>query len=139
MNVVKKYIEKNAGFMTIEASVIIPVILLAVMVVLSGLIIIYEQGTLYAEETEALYTIPLGSIRDENVEEHLGNISYGEGLEFGSIDVSAGYCRHKAKCEGKIEYMDSFEISSTRELDVLVDRLRRWQLYDDISEKSGEW
>ena len=152
MNGLKKYIEKkgisvkeindlrnNSGFMTIEASVIIPVILMAVMVVISGLIIIYEQGTLYAEETEALYTIPLVSIRDGNIEEHLRNISYGEGLEFGSIDVNAGYSRHKADCDGKIEYMDCFEVSSKRELDVLVDRLRRWQLYDDISEKSGEW
>ena len=134
----KRQQRKNAGYLTIEASVIVPVILLAVMMILAGLIIIYEQGSLYAEEVESLYTIPLDTIRDGSVQNYLSGISYGDGLEFGSICTSPDYSHHKALCEGELSYREEFEINSTREIDVLVDRLRRWQLYDDISETSGE-
>jgi hypothetical protein len=37
-----------------------------------------------------------------------------------------------------LSYIKLFGVSSEREIDLRVDRLRRWQLYDDISEKSGD-
>ena len=124
--------------MTIEASVIVPVILMAVFISLAGLIVIYEKSIIYAEETEALFTIPEVYISNKKPEDYLNSLRYGTTLGYGQCKVQADYAGHKARFDGTLEYMESFEVASEREIDVRVDRLRRWQLYDNLSGKSGE-
>lgn len=128
----------NKGYMIIEASVVIPIVLIAIFVTLAGLIICFEKSVIKVEEVETLYQIPLGNIRDDTVYNYLAAKTYGENIEYGSVNASGNYSRHKAAISGKLSYIKLFGVSSEREIDLRVDRLRRWQLYDDISEKSGD-
>ena len=128
----------DKGYMSIEASVIIPILLIGILVVLAGLIIMFEESVITVEEVESLYGIPLENIRDDRVKNYLCSINPGENLEYGTIDTSSDYVLHNASYSGDLNYFKSFEISFSREIDVCTDRLRRWQLYDDIGEESGD-
>ncbi|MBO4591864.1 MAG: hypothetical protein J5684_04815 [Eubacterium sp.] len=131
----KKRKNTNKGYMTLEASLIVPMVLCAIFMILFCLIFVYERGVVLSSENEALYTIPVKSIRDDSVTSYLSGRNYEEGITYGSCDVNVDYVSHKAKCEGMIHLYGDSGISSKREIDVCVDRLRRWQLYDDIAEK----
>ena len=130
--------DKNKGYMTIEASFVIPIILIGIFVILIGLIIVFEKSTIKAEEVETLYQIPLEYIRDGKVAKYLGLKSYGNCLEYGSVSSEGSYKHHKAAASGELVYVKPFLVNSEREIDLCVDRLRRWQFYDDISEESGD-
>ena len=127
----------NKGFMTVEASVIVPVILFGVFVCLFGLILICEKGHVLGNEYEALYTIPFNNIRNNSVNEYLSGKSYVGGVVLGEADVESSYSWHKAKCQGEVRLYGDSEVNAAREIDVLVERLRRWQFYDDIAEDQG--
>ena len=125
----------NRGYMTIEASVIIPVVLFGIFATILGLMLAYERGHIKASENERLYTVPLEYIRNENVEEYLNAADYEKGIVCGSAAVSCGYSGHKATAEGVLRVIDENEVNSGREIGVCTDRLRRWQLYDDTFEE----
>ena len=130
-------VNKDKGYMTIEASVVIPVVLIGVFITLAGLIIMFEKSVIKAQEVETLYQIPLGYIRDDIVGSYLEEKSYGDTLEYGETSSSGNYSHHNASASGELEYIKRFKVDSEREIDLCVDRLRRWQFYDDISEESG--
>ena len=125
----------NKGYMTIEASIIVPVILLAIMMIIVCLIFVYERSVASSSEFEALYTIPIKNIRNDNVTDYLSGRNYDEGLAYGSCDVDASYSWHMAKCDGTLHLYSDSEICGRREIDQCVERLRRWQLYGDIADK----
>ena len=127
----------NKGFMTVEASVVVPVILIGVFVCLFGLILIYEKGYVLSNEYEALYTIPFNDIRNGSVEGYLSGQNYTGGVVLGEANVESGYNWHKAKCQGIVSLYGDSEVKAAREIDVLVERLRRWQFYDDIAKDQG--
>ena len=129
---------KDKGYMTIEASIVIPVVLIGIFISLAGLIIMFEKSVIKAQEVETLYQIPLGYIRDDIVGGYLEEKNYGDSLEYGETSSSGNYSHHKACASGELEYIKRFKVSSEREIDLCVDRLRRWQFYDDISEESGD-
>ena len=131
----KKQINSDKGYMTIEASIILPTILMAIMMIIVCLIFVYERSVVASSEYEALYTIPLKNIRDDSVVSYLGGRDYQEGLAYGSCSVDTDYSRHMAKCEGILYLYTDSEIDSRREIDVCVERLRRWQLYGDIADQ----
>ncbi|MBR6403156.1 MAG: hypothetical protein IKS48_07200 [Eubacterium sp.] len=131
----KKQKNTNRGYMTLEASLIVPMVLSAIFMTLFCLIFVYERGIILSSENEALYTIPLKDIRNDSVTAYLSGRDYEEGMAYGSCNVNVDYTGHKAGCEGMIHLYSDSDISSKREIDVCVDRLRRWQLYDDIAEK----
>ncbi|MBO4863700.1 MAG: hypothetical protein J5517_05015 [Eubacterium sp.] len=128
----------NKGYMSIEASFVIPILLLGILVVLAGLIIMFEKSVISVEEVESIYSIPLENIRDDRVKDYLCSKSPGERIEYGQVETSSDYVLHKASYDGTLDYFKSFGISFKREIDVCTDRMRRWQLYDDIGEKSGD-
>ena len=129
---------KDKGYMSIEASVIIPMVLVAVYVIITGLIIIFEMAVLYKDEVTSIYQIPLSDIRNDNVAGYLNGKNYGAVLEYGEASGAGNYMNHKAEISGELKYIRSFSVCSKKEMDVCVDRLRRWQLYDDIKEGAGD-
>ena len=131
----KKQIKSNKGYMTIEASIILPTILLAIMMIIICLIFVYERSVVASSEYVALYTIPLKNIRNDSVMSYLSGKDYEEGLAYGSCSVDTDYSRHMAKCEGTLNFYTDSEIAGRREIDVCVDRLRRWQLYGDLADE----
>ena len=122
----------NKGFMTIEASVVVPVVLFGVFTCIFGLIHAYERGYTMTGEYEALYEIPFNDVRNETSAGFLSGREYDKGIINGSLSVSCGYAGDKATCDGDLELFGNTKIKGEREIDVCVDRLRRWQLYDDI-------
>ena len=128
----------SKGYMSIEASVLVPVVLIGIFVCLFGLILIYERGYIANAEYEALYTIPLVSIRNKEVEGYLESKDYTAGVVLGSADVEVSATSNKASCEGNMRLFGNSEINGFREIDVRVDRLRRWQFYGDTYEKYGD-
>lgn len=121
----------NKGFMTIEASVLVPVIFCAIFVMLYALIFIYERSVLSASEYEALYTVPLENIRNKEVEQYISTYDYKNGILYCDVSMKNGYSFHKASCDGQLELFGESQLKGTREIDACVDRLRRWQLYDN--------
>ena len=128
-------VNTNKGYMTIEASVIVPVILLATMLMIVGLVLTYEKARLLSNEYKALYTIPLDDIRGDNVQGYLGGKNYSDGIAYGSSSADVSYEGHRAKCDGTVELLGTVSADGDHEIDVLSDRLRRWQLYDSLAEK----
>ena len=133
----KRGVMNNRGVMTIEASVIVPVVLFGVFICLFGLMLIYEKGYVQSCEYVALYTIPFNDIRNGSVEEYLSGQNYTGGVVLGEANVETNYNWHKAKCQGVISLKGDSEVKAAREIDVLVERLRRWQFYDDIKKDQG--
>ncbi len=133
-----KEINNSKGYMTIEASFIIPVVIIGVFVCLLGLILVYERGYILSKETRALYTIPLVDIRNKEVEGYLNSQDYTGAVVLGSAEVEGSASSSKASCDGSIHLFGSSDIDSSREIDVRVDRLRRWQFYGDTYEKYGD-
>ena len=128
----------SKGYMTIEASVIIPVVIIGIFVCLFGLILIYERASVSAAEYRALYTIPLNSIRNKEVQAYLEAQDYTGTVVLGSASVESSVSGSKASCEGQVCLFGSSSVSGSREIDVRVDRLRRWQFYGDTYEKYGD-
>ena len=56
----------NKGYMTIEASFIVPIVLFGIFFTIMGLMLSYERGYIIAEENVALYEIPLTNIRNDS-------------------------------------------------------------------------
>ncbi|MEE3399232.1 MAG: hypothetical protein VZR64_07180 [Eubacterium sp.] len=131
-------IEDRKGFMTIEASVVVPVVIIGIFVCLLGLILVYERGYILSEERRALYTIPLVNIRNKEVEAYLNSQDYTKAVVLGSAEVDGSSSSNKATCEGSLHLFGSSEVDAEREIDVRMERLRRWQFYGDTYEKYGD-
>ena len=125
----------NKGYMTIEARVIVPVIIFGAFFAILGLLIAYERGFVNSSEYERLYTIPLNNIRNECVEEYLSGADFEKSIVTGALDMKSSYSSHKASFEGTLRVIKDISVSCSREIDVREDRLRRWQLYDDTFEE----
>lgn len=126
---------KNKGYMTIEASFIVPIVLFGIFFTIMGLMLSYEKGYIIAEENVALYEVPIRNIRDNTVEGYLSGKDYTGGVVIGAAAVSTSYSSHKACCDGVLKIYGTNSVSSSREIDICTNRLRRWQLYDDLIEK----
>jgi len=126
------------GYMTIEASIVIPIIIMGIFVCLFGLILVYERSYILSEEYKALYTIPLVDIRNKEVDSYLNSQDYVSAVVLGSADVEGGYSKPWASCSGILRLFGTHNIDASREIDVRVDRLRRWQFYGDTYEEYGD-
>ena len=60
-NIIKRINWDNSdkGYMTVEASFIVPVLFFAFFLAILGLIFTYERGLILSNEYEGLYTVPL--------------------------------------------------------------------------------
>ena len=132
----KKKIKKirNKGYMSIEASLIVSFILLTTFLMILGLLFTYERGHVFSKECERLYTIPIKNIRDKTVADYLNSEDYSKGIVYGELSSMGSYSSHKAKVSSSLIVREEKKISCKREIDQCSNRLRRWQLYDDIAE-----
>ena len=128
----------NKGYMTIEASFIIPLILMGIFMSLFGLILVYEKGVIYSSQYAAIYSVPINNIRNDSIEAYLDSRDYSRGVLFGSLTVDTYYSSHKAGCNGELGLYGTHQLSSVHEVDARAERLRRWQFYDDIINQQGD-
>ena len=128
----------NKGYMTIEASFIIPLILMGIFMSLFGLILVYEKGVIYSSQYAAIYSVPINNIRNDSIEAYLDSKDYSKGVLFGTLTVDTYYSSHKAGCNGQLNLYGVSQINSIHEVDARTERLRRWQFYDDIINQQGD-
>lgn len=113
--------ERNKGMMTLEASVIIPIILFLV----AGAILLYltigKRESIRGEYYTNLYTISLAEERSRT-EDQLklsGAVYYLDRVDDGNFAA----------------FQAEFPVQAERERDKCASRLRRWQFYGDITEE----
>ena len=113
--------ERNKGTMTLEASVIIPIILFLV----AGAILLYltigKRESIRGEYYTNLYTISLAEERSRT-EDQLklsGAVYYLDRVDAGNFAA----------------FQAEFPVQAERERDKCASRLRRWQFYGDITEE----
>ena len=111
----------DRGMMTVEATVIIPIILFLV----AGAILLYltigKRESVRGEYYMTLYSISPEAEREETKDqlELSGSVKYPDRERSGRFAVFQG----------------SFPVHTEREKDKCASRLRRWQFYGDITEE----
>ena len=128
----------NKGYMTIEASFIIPLVLMGIFMCLFGLILVYEKGVIYSRQYAAVYSVPINNIRNDSIEAYLDSKEYSKGVLFGTLTVDTYYSSYKAGCNGQLNLYGVSQINNIHEVDARTERLRRWQFYDDIINQQGD-
>jgi len=136
--------KNDKGMMTLEASVIVPVILFLFAGVLLLFLAQGKRESLRGEMYTSLYTIPYAEEKeiiaayavmqradDLSGKADIASVSYsGDGDE---LALSGG-----VRFAGIGEYGGTLVVKAARERDKCVSRLRRWQFYGDITEDEGD-
>ena len=116
--ILRKRGKENRGMMTVEASVLILVILFLLAAAIVLYLTIGKRERLRGEETYQLYTIPIGAETGEDPMVRKGSVEFTNRLA-----RSLGVTRK------------DFSYAVKREQDHCAERLRRWQFYGDIAEE----
>ena len=127
---------RSHGYMTVEASVVVPVILLIAMSLIMIFLHLYEREFLRSEMYVQAYSIPYHSTKcDEDIVAYLNTFQTKAEYMFGNHESRADCSRGQMSFKGSLDYKvkDDFEI--IHEVGKCTERLRRWQLYEDIAEK----
>ena len=126
---------KNKGYMTIEMSLVLPVILIIIFLMMIGLLAAYEKETLRANSYAELYSVPLGIVRKKKVGEYLNSLERRNVCVFGESDVTSSYTFYKGTSDGVIsDRTGQDHIKTSHEMGVRTSRLRRWQFYDSLAD-----
>ena len=132
--------KNNEGMMTLEASIIVPVILFLFAGVLLLFLAQGKRETLRGEMYTSLYTIPFAEEKELlsayavmqkaselSEKSDVASVSYtGDGDR---LSLSGG-----VRFAGIGKYGGTMSLTAGRERDKCVSRLRRWQFYGDITE-----
>ena len=130
----------DCGMMTLEASIIIPLIL---FIVAGSILLFIAQGRreeLRGEMIKALYTIPVEKELDEDPRNEVA--ARAEGIMNGTstVGLSAASSGKKLGLEGNVIYNGiggyggTLPAAAGRDKDLCSKRLRRWQFYGDLAE-----
>lgn len=124
--------------MTVEATLIVPIILLLLAGIILLFVTIGRREVLRSEMYQALYTLRMEEEKDGNPAAALK-----ERLKY--ILADAKKSRGQVVCdddtlglEGEVEYHGSFPVKTERERDVCSDRLRRWSFYGNLAKGKGD-
>ena len=137
---ISRFRDSDRGMLTVEASIIIPIILF----ISAGVILLFiAQGrreVLRGEMIMALYTIPVEKELDEDPKNEV--IVRAEGILEGTstAELEPASSGKHLRLEGSIQFagIGSYEGTlpavAEREKDLCSKRLRRWQFYGDLAE-----
>ncbi len=125
---------ENAGVISIEASVVMLIVMVMVMVCIYGMMYVMNCETIRAFMYEKIYTAPLIKSKEYLAESaSSGDIDsflmWCEDYGMDAIAGADGLCMI-----GHIDMKGETYIGCSTEFGVCTDRLRRWQMYDDIAE-----
>ncbi len=129
----------NKGFMTIEACVIVPVLLSCCFFVLALLLQFFRRDALQLAAIRHIYTLTLSAEEEKMLGAELENKLLADGARSGEIpgraEVSVEEEAAKVISLGRVHLISDDTVTVTKEVRCCTDRLRRWQLYDDITER----
>ena len=140
-------LREDRGRMTVEASVLIPIVFLLVAGSILLFLTIGKRESLRGELYRSIYTLSLAEENDgdlsASLEERASGISRGygqracESLKMGDYMIMRGsvpYINSLSKA-GRGVFRTEFPVIVKRERDLCSNRLRRWQFYGDITEE----
>ena len=130
----------NLGMMTVEASVIIPIIIFITAAVVLLFVAQGRREVLRCEMVKALYTIPVEKELDGDPKDEVA--ARAERIISGasSAGLSSASSGKHLRLEGSVQYngVGSYDgtlpAAAEREKDLCSKRLRRWQFYGDLAE-----
>ena len=126
----------NSGFMTLEASVVIPVIIFIAVSIIFMFIHLYERELLRSDMYERAYSVPYeNSKTDAGILQHIKGYQPGDKYLFGKASNSASCFWGQIDYSGSIEFKVKDNFNINHEVGKVTERLRRWQLYDDLAEE----
>ncbi len=131
----KMQLRKNKGWMVVEASVIMPLIIGVVFIVIYGFVYILNREAARSEMYSAIYSI---AITDVDAKEY----SFLDSRE--QLESQMLWCEPQSTAfclDGTITYITYMDMKGTTtvttqtETGLCSQRLRRWQLYGNLAEK----
>ena len=131
----------NSGMHTIEASLLIPVILFLVAGVILLTVSQGRRETLRGELYQALYTIPVAAELDASPQDELrsrADFIQSGASRAGAEDASSGdqlALNGSVPYSGVGSYSGILPVHVERERDLCSNRLRRWQFYGNLTEE----
>lgn len=122
--------------MTVEASVIVPVILIIVISLIMMFLYLYEREYLRSEIYVKAYSVPYHSSKsDADIVEYLNGFRPQDVYMFGNTGSEAGCFMGQIDFRGIVDYKVKGDFHIKHEVGKVTERLRRWQLYENIAEE----
>lgn|GEM_PF-228907 len=125
----------DSGYMTVEMSLILPFILSVVFGFIFVFIGLYERELLRSDIYTRVYTIPYLSIRNDTVSDYVESAPFGYRYSYGDVSVRSTGTEATAGCKGSVSFYGTYSVTASHEVVSCSDRLRRWQLYGNITDE----
>ncbi len=140
----------DRGMMTLEATVIVPIILMIIMAAILLFLTIGRREALRGEMYVDLYTLEIADEKDGSPADTLSGKA--DRLTSGSAAVTASsrVIGDELIMTGTVRYLDGkvpaavarfrqeMPVITMRERDLCSERLRRWQFYGNLTENTGD-
>ena len=126
----------SKGYMTIEASFIIPIILFIAVTLIYLFMHLYEREYLRGELYRNSCSVPYHISKDDGeTVQYVNGIAPETESLFGSESRQAECRSGSLTIKGEIDFKVESEFKVQRETWKCTDRLRRWQLYESFTEE----
>ena len=121
----------ESGSITIEMSLITPVLLLIIFLMIRGFVFVYDTELLRGKGYEIIYSARFDEEEDymKKGTEQSGNVLWT--TESYEMSASKDTLYYKATFDMK----GRAEVVAKKEYGLCTDRLRRWQVYGDLADK----
>ncbi len=131
MQQVFRRINKNEkGSVTVEMSLITPLLLLIVFLMIRGFVYVYDTELLRGKGYEIIYTASF----DEEKEYMNEGTEKSENVLWTSESYEMSASRDTLSYKAEFDMKGSTEVITEKEYGVCTDRLRRWQVYGDLAD-----
>ena len=136
----KGWIRDSGGMMTVEASILIPIIL---FIAAGAILLLLAEGkreTMRGDMYTALYTLPIAEEKDHSPGEELAGRVSEILQDTSAAELEAFAVGDDMSMTGSVRYFGvgkydgKLPVFAGRERDCTESRLRRWQFYGDLAE-----
>lgn len=131
----KMPLKNNSGVIIVETSIIMPLIILVVFIVLYLFLYVLNKECTRADMYVALYQQPETESIKNAVELEKTKEGIGGSLILCTGETAALYLNGNLSLVCLMDMKGKTEISTKMEYGLCSDRLRRWQLYGNLTEK----
>jgi len=140
----------DRGMMTVEATVIVPIILLIITAAVLLYLAIGKREALRGDMYVALYTLGIADEKDGSPADTLSGKADRFVMGSTAVTASSRVVGDELIMTGTVRYLDGrvpaaiarfrkdMPVITMRERDLCSERLRRWQFYGNLTENTGD-
>lgn len=128
---IKDVVYKNKGFMTVEASLVMPAAIMCFFIILYGLILSLDTEMVRADIYSVIYSVPVLN-GERYVEEAANGGNIGKDIIWGDVSSETDGA---AAIRADIDLRGVHTVTGSTEYDLCTARLRRWQLYGNLADE----